>query len=640
MADSLKQMNDNLSVVDINFGKDLRQDLINVKKTLKAFVSEIQDAMQTGITQRGFELKPAEDISVNGKVVGKRYMVPKQDVASVIDAAQTSINRQSYQMSEAPDAVGDPEKVPYATIGKALSNKSVFSGGEYIDTEVSRDAYLQQNLKFYGSKAELKETQRMLKGLGVKTLRDFGGKGLSISAAIPNVLAPAELTNGEEVPLVDYLAGLSDESQSAERKRQKDEKADKEKKDSLSDKQEKTSFFNKTTVALTGLVELTRRIFTTVSKIYDNALQTTYAAKAANVDPTALASLKFSVQGFMGKSANVEGAISAIAGGLMNPLTMNESMLTALAPVMGADTGSMVRDMLIGTGDTMGALKAIMEAAKSKANSGGITGTSNKGKAYSEVVNQLNSVAPGLADIFQAYMKASDYAFAQGKQFNFSDFGSLIQASGVERAAGQALTTDWNKARMEAIMDNFFMRGAYSTTGPYRNFASKREYVGPEQLFKDLSKGGVSDNAITTLRGLLQEKDLGSDAFKNVENAIKKILGNTELGDEFNNAMEDYRAMIKEGKNYFNPSNYYLPGFTKGLNDLAPTESSAEGKDLTFNTGSGTMYYETNNVTNNGVEMASAGDTRIVLDIWSDGAPQGEVPIVIGSTNYLNFKRG
>lgn len=638
MADNLRKMNEGLSVVDINFGESLRQDLVNAKKSLKAFINEIQEAMQTSITQRGFEVKPAEDISVNGKVVGKRYMIPKQDVEEVMASAQASIDRQSYQLSEAPNAVGDPENAPYAKIGRPLTKKAVFSGGEYIDTEVSRDAYLQQNLKFYGSKAELRDTQKMLKGLGVKTLRDFGGKGLSISAAVPNVLAPAELTNGEDVPLVDYLAGLSDESQSAERKRQKDEKEAKENKDNLSDRQERTSFFNKTTLAVTTIVELTRRIFTTVSKIYDNALQTTYAAKAANVDPTALASLKFSVQGLMGKGANVEGAISAIAGGLMNPLTMNESMLSALAPVMGADTGSMVRDMLIGTGDTMGALRAIMESAKAKTLSGGITGTSSRGKAYAEIVNQLNSVAPGLSDIFQAYMKASDYAEAQNRRFNFSDFSNLIQASGVERAAGQALTTDWSKARMEAIMDNFFMRGAYSPEGPYRNFGTpNRKYVNPERLFKDLSEGGVGEDAITTLRGLLQERDLGGDAFKNVENRIKELLKGTNLDTEFSNAMEDYKAMLRQGKDYFNPLNYYLPGFTDRLDYVAPTESSAAGKDLTFNAGSGTMYYETNNVTNNGVEMAATGDTRIVLDVRSNGEPQGEIPIKIGSTSYLNF---
>lgn len=393
---------------------------------------------------------------------------------------------------------------------------------------------------------------------------------------------------------------------------------------------EKTAYFSKSLIYFATIAETVRRIFSVVSKLYDNALKTSYTAQAANVNPDQLRQLEYALQGF-GFDKGVAGTtLGLISGGLMNPLQLNESLVDTLAPMMGKDTADMVNDMLMGGGDSLSALTTIMEAARRKVAAGGMTGTNDAGKAFSEVYSQLKTAGGGLEQMFQAYMKATDKANAQGwKTFGFSDFLNLFPATGTELSADAALQKYFLGAKVKSGAENTVYGATYDPSKPFRNFRwTGNPFVKEEDFLKALNKYGFDVSG---------DSDVFS--FENGVKDLKSKATSKEEREELQRLLDTFTDMRakqwQSNEPYWSTDGYKLPfSFVSEDAFIGPAlERAAQG--YTGLPGSGGMnYYETDNSVHTTTQSES-GVAQVDMNLRINGKDVGSYPIEIGSDNFI-----
>ena len=399
---------------------------------------------------------------------------------------------------------------------------------------------------------------------------------------------------------------------------------------SIAKEQEQTGYFNKSLLYFAAITETVRRILGFVTKIYENALQLSYSAKATNVDADKLKALELALQGFGVDKGAAKSAVGLIAGGLMNPFQLNESLVGTIAPILGQSSADVVKDMLMGEGDTLGALTMIMEAARGRVASGGFTGTKDRSKAYAEVHKQLAAAGGGLESIFEAYMRAVDKDYELNKgvgDFGFSDFLRLFSVSGTENAADAAL----QKAYMDALIEreglNYLFTNTYSPNKPWTNFKSKATPYKNKMEFYDALRGfGVNPAADADIDTLSEM--VNGISPQGLSDAQGKIL--QRLKDTIN-AMGAWKS--QKGTDYWGTQGYDLP---------MPRRYSADGTLESMLQGTepglfgGTVYNEIDNSVNTS-SAAGGGSMDISLNIRGGGKDMGTYPLEINANNMITI---
>lgn len=399
---------------------------------------------------------------------------------------------------------------------------------------------------------------------------------------------------------------------------------------SIAKEQEQTGYFNKSLLYFAAITETVRRILGFVTKIYENALQLSYSAKATNVDTDKLKALELALQGFGVDKGAAKSAVGLIAGGLINPFQLNESLVGTIAPILGQSSADVVKNMLMGEGDTLGALTMIMEAARGKVASGGFTGTKDRSKAYAEVHKQLAAAGGGLESVFEAYMRAVDKDYELNKgvgDFGFSDFLRLFSVSGTENAADAAL----QKAYMDALIEreglNYLFTNTYEPGKPWTNFRSKaRPYKNKMEFYDALRGFGVNpaaDADISTLKEMVN--GISSQGLSKDQGDILKRLKDTV------DALDAWK--MQKGTDYWGTQGYDLP---------MPRRYSADGTLESMLQGTepglfgGTVYNEIDNSVNTS-SAAGGGSMDISLNIRGGGKDMGTYPLEINANNMITI---
>ncbi len=399
---------------------------------------------------------------------------------------------------------------------------------------------------------------------------------------------------------------------------------------SIAKEQEQTGYFNKSLLYFAAITETVRRILGFVTKIYENALQLSYSAKATNVDADKLKALELALQGFGVDKGAAKSAVGLIAGGLMNPFQLNESLVGTIAPILGQSSADVVKNMLMGEGDTLGALTMIMEAARGKVASGGFTGTKDRSKAYAEVHKQLAAAGGGLESIFEAYMRAVDKDYELNKgvgDFGFSDFLRLFSVSGTENAADAAL----QKAYMDALIErnglNYLFTNTYSPNKPWTNFKSKAKPYKNKMEFYDALRGfGVTPAA-----------DADIDTLKEAVSGISSQGLSKDQGDILKRLKDTVDALdawkMQKGTDYWGTQGYDLP-MPRRYSADGTLESMLQGTEPGFF--GGTVYNEIDNSVNTS-SAAGGGSMDISLNIRGGGKDMGTYPLEMNANNMITI---
>lgn len=582
------------SVLDINFDKDLRTILAEKDKTVADYVKSLERFMQEAAQGK---LDFLEDIlDQDKKVIGKRYSVPRAFQQDVLAAAEYRIGRWT--------ATTEADSLSSVTLKENI------------------DAYTDQTIKLYDAESK-GAFSKLAKALGVKVKKtrlgkDTGNAYDAYDLKVPNKWMPEGYDVDSSVS--SYLTAYEKESK---------EKSEKE--ESLDEKQEKSSFFNKSLIYLAGIGETVRRIFGVVSKLYDNALKVSYTAQAANVNPDKLRQLEYALQGF-GFDKGVAGSVlGLISGGMMNPLQLNENLVDTLAPLMGKTTADMVNEMLLGGGDTLSALTMIMEGARNKVAAGGMTGTMDAGKAFSEVYAQLMTAGGGLEKMFQAYMKAVDKAQSQGiDKFAFTDFLNLFPATGTGISADAALQKFFLGTKAKSAAENTVYGSTYNPAKTYRNFRwGGNPYENELDFYGALTKHGFNVGE-------------GADIFS-FEPQVKELMKSRlpkDVQDELQRILDTFTDMRarrwQTDAPYWGTDGFKIP-FDEVSTDafIGPAvERASQGFSGFLNSGGVNYFdYTTNNTSTPGTQ--ELGRAQVDMNLRINGKEVGTYPIEIGPENYI-----
>ena len=579
-------------VIDITFSDNIRQVLHKYDKTLEDYVKNLERFMKDASQGSLRFLEKIQD--KNESVVGMRYTVPASRAGDVLEAAQARIS--SWD-----------ERTESVSLSSASEN-------------VGALAYIDKNIKLYDKESK-KAFPKLAKQLGIRINKAQTGSSDAYNISVPTTWMPPEF--GVDSSVATYVSNYEKESK---RKSEKEQT-------SLDEKQERTTFFNKSLLLFGGISETVRRIFGVVSKLYDNALKASYTAQAANVNPDKLRQLEYALQGFGFDKSVAGSAIGLISGGLMNPLQLNENLVDTLAPIMGKSTADMVNEMLLGGGDTLSALTMIMEGARRKVAAGGMTGTSDAGKAFAEVFGQLKTAGGSLEQMFQAYMKAVAKANKQGwDKFNFSDFLELFPAVGTGISADAALQKYFLGAQVQAGSENVVYGATYTPGTTYRNFKWKGNPFNTEEGFlKALNRFGYS---------AFSEDDI----FK-LEPTLKELKSSGAVGGE---ALEDLKRLLdtitdmrarkwQTNAPYWDTNGFDLPFNIISDKDafIGPAmERAAQGFSGFLNSG-GVNYFDY--TTNNASSPAAQGLGRAQIDmnLKVNGKDAGIFPMEFGPDNFI-----
>lgn len=399
---------------------------------------------------------------------------------------------------------------------------------------------------------------------------------------------------------------------------------------SIAKEQEQTGYFNKSLLYFAAITEIVRRILGFVTKIYDNALQLSYSAKAANVDADKLKALELALQGFNVDKGAAKSAVSLIAGGLMNPFQLNESLVGTIAPILGQSSADVVKNMLMGEGDTLGALTMIMEAARGKVASGGFTGTKDKAKAYAEVHKQLEAAGGGLESVFEAYMRAVDKDYELNKgvgDFGFSDFLRLFSVSDTEKAADAALQKSYTDTLIERKGLNYLFTNTYDPDALWTtNKFDTKPYKNKLEFYDALQGFGVTP-AVDADTATLKDAVYGISS-KGLSKDQQKIL--QRLKDTVN-ILDAWKG--QKGTDYWESQGYALP-MPRRYSADGTLESMLQGTEPGFF--GGTVYNEIDNSVNTS-SAAGGGSMDISLNIRGGGKDMGTYPLEINANNMITI---
>ena len=626
-------MNTDQSVIDIKFEDVLARDLKAVLgKTLDGLVKDLiassKAAVGTGqLTNLGiiptkegaiggirFAVDSArrEDVQIAMKDLLKSYA----ERAGVGSIASVSSNAKMPAFSE--PFIRLPNDDP--AFAKSVLDFIDRSGGEVLWSENYKD--------YIALRARVPHSH--LAGNKLSTMQQLNqynresGNIIANSIKAEKIAAAAEAIRKKDAGYVSE----TDLAEQEEKRRQLGIVTDEG--SSIAKEQEQTGYFNKSLLYFAAITETVRRILGFVTKIYENALQLSYSAKATNVDADKLKALELALQGFGVDKGAAKSAVGLIAGGLMNPFQLNESLVGTIAPILGQSSADVVKDMLMGEGDTLGALTMIMEAARGKVASGGFTGTKDRSKAYAEVHKQLAAAGGGLESIFEAYMRAVDKDYELNKgvgDFGFSDFLRLFSVSGTENAADAAL----QKAYMDALIErnglNYLFTNTYDPgklwttnkfdTNPYKN---KLEFYDALQGF-GVTPAADADTA--TLKDAVY--GISSQGLSKDQQKILQRLKDTV------NILDAWKG--QKGTDYWESQGYALP-MPRRYSADGTLESMLQGTEPGFF--GGTVYNEIDNSVNTS-SAAGGGSMDISLNIRGGGKDMGTYPLEMGANNMITI---
>ena len=627
-------MNTDQSVIDIKFEDVLARDLKSVLgKTLDELVKDL--------------VKSSKDaLGVSGSLTNLGIIPTKEGTIGGVRFAVDSARRNDVQRAMR-DLLGKyAERAGVGKVASVLSNTDVQAFSEpFIRLPNNDPAFAKSVLDYIeGAGGEVLWSENFkdyialrarvphshLVGNKLSTMQQLNqynresGNIIANSIKAEKIAAAAESIRKKDAGYISE----TDLAEQEEKRRQLGIVTDEG--SSIAKEQEQTGYFNKSLLYFAAITETVRRILGFVTKIYDNALQLSYSAKAANVDADKLKALELALQGFKVDKGAAKSAVGLIAGGLMNPFQLNESLVGTIAPILGQSSADVVKNMLMGEGDTLGALTMIMEAARGKVASGGFTGTTDRAKAYAEVHKQLEAAGGGLESIFEAYMRAVDKDYELNKgvgDFGFSDFLRLFSVSGTENAADAAL----QKAYMDALIEreglNYLFTNTYSPNKPWTNFRSKaRPYKNKMEFYDALRGFGVNpaaDADISTLKEMVN--GISSQGLSKDQGDILKRLKDTV------DALDAWK--MQKGTDYWGTQGYDLP---------MPRRYSADGTLESMLQGTepglfgGTVYNEIDNSVNTS-SAAGGGSMDISLNIRGGGKDMGTYPLEMGANNMITI---
>ena len=624
------------SVIDVKFKDVMARDLKSVLgKTLDELVKDLvkssEDALGVSGTMTNLGIIPKKDGTIGGvrfavdSAVGDDVKKALRDrlgryaekagvgqVASVLSNARAKAFKESY--IRLPD--NDPG------FAKEVLDFVENSGGKIIWSGHNEEkAYMNLRVRL---------PQSHLRGDKLSTVQRFNAYRAQSDNTILSIdkelkaAARAEAAREKDAGYISEADMLAQE----ERRRQLGIVTDEG--DSVAKEQEQTGYFNKSLLYFAAISETVRRILNFVSKIYENALQLSYSAKASNVDADKLRALELALQGFGVDKGAARSAVGLIAGGLMNPLQLNEGLINTIAPVLGQDSADLIKDMLMGEGDTMGALSMIMEAARNKVASGGFTGTKDKAKAYAEVHKQLAAAGGGLESVFEAYMRAVDKDFELNKgvgEFDFRDFLRLFSVSGTENAADAAIQKSYLDTLIEREGLNYLFTNTYNPGKLWTNYKSNVvPYRNKLDFYNALREFGVTPAADADISTLKEAVDsISPQGLSDTRKNILKRLKDTVKTLDAWKSQKGVDYWETQGYDLPMPRRYSVDGTLESM--IQGTEPAAPG---------GVNYFD-NTSTTTMTQAEPLMDTRFILEI-RNGGDVVEETVAVGTTNSFTVQ--
>ena len=466
-------------------------------------------------------------------------------------------------------------------------------------------------------------------------------------------LAEAKAAEATEKPNIGFIRGDADEkyfeSQAERRKRLgiiTDEK------EGVASGAEKSAFFKKSIVLLSAISASVVKIFGVVSKIWEQSLSTVFAAQGANVDPNKLMTLSNILDKYGFKRGSAEAAVNTLAGGLMDPLHINDSLIQNLAPLFKEGKfSSIIYDMLMGEGDTFGALGKIIEAARTKVKEGGWVNSKNKGHSYGQVYQNLSRAGSGFADIFQAFMEVQGVIDEETAKYGMSSFdltfedflaSSGVVATGLESGADKAKALNavkayWSNKIKNAVRTvgdkNVPSEGAPVTNAAVAIYTAENAGLGDivnastMRAIRAEGVGSAGDNKTlkATREALTAASEGASDQVKKTILELQKLINmEADLGasDKLTGSGKGFKGKNVAPPQSTNPrsklkaSTSMLEGTAYGMDGIGP---------------GGISYYDYTSTINNTPDTALA-DTRFILEIHTDKGSTDET-LALGTTH-------